>query len=52
MVNKDPGKAHFYYSIAKSGLRFVACGFLYFGIYHSAAALFFAAECLGIAEEL
>ena len=28
MTNKDPGKRHFYVSIAKSILRFAACGYL------------------------
>ena len=51
MISKDPGKKHFYYSMVKSGLRFLACGCLYFGSYSDAALLFFAAEVLGVAEE-
>jgi hypothetical protein len=52
MTNKDPGKRHFYVSIAKSILRFAACGYLYFGMYEGAALFLFSAEVLGIAEEL
>ena len=52
MVNKDPGKRHFYISIVKSVLRFAACGYLDFGAYEGAALFLFSAEVLGIAEEL
>lgn len=52
MVNKDPGKAHFYYSIAKSIVRIIAGGALIFGAWQVAGALFICAECLGILEEL
>lgn len=52
MVNKDPGKRHFYISMVKSVLRIAACGYLYVGSLPGAALLFFSAELLGIAEEL
>ena len=52
MVNKDPGKKHFYFSMFKSGLRIAGCiGFmagLSFGIFVMA---FLIAEVIGIIEE-
>jgi len=39
-------------SVAKSGLRIVACGFLVYYEIQIAAGLFLLAEILGIAEEL
>jgi hypothetical protein len=52
-ASKDPGKAHFYISIAKSALRLTGC--LVAAGTNSVVllALFFAAaEFLGIAEEI
>jgi hypothetical protein len=58
---KDTSKGHFYVSLAKSFLRIVAGVSLIVGAvdpFHSeqytilAGALFIAAECLGILEEL
>ena len=58
-TGKDPGKGHFYVSIVKSVLRLFASAGLFavgynFGITALAGAgvLFFAAEILGIVEEL
>jgi len=52
MVNKDPGKKHFYFSMFKSGLRIAGCvGFmagLSFGVFVMA---FLIAEVIGIIEE-
>jgi hypothetical protein len=52
MVNKDPGKRHFYISLVKSGLRMAACVYLYLGAYEGAALFLFSAEVLGVAEEI
>jgi len=59
VTGKDPGKGHFYVSIVKSVLRLFASAGLFavgynFGITALAGAgvLFFAAEILGIVEEL
>lgn len=52
MQPKDPSENHFYASIVKSIARLGACGYLYFGDIQSAAAMFFAAELIGIAEEV
>lgn len=52
MVNKDPGKAHFYYSMAKSMVRILAGVTLIMGAWQAAGALFICAEFLGILEEL
>jgi hypothetical protein len=49
---KDPGKGHFYVSLAKSAIRIVAGGFLISGNVLVAGALIIAAELLGILEEL
>ena len=49
---KDTSKRHFYASMVKSITRLVACAALYTGDYATAAIMFFAAEMLGIAEEL
>lgn len=52
MVNKDPGKKHFYFSMFKSGLRIAGCvGFMAgmsFGVFVMA---FLIAEVIGIIEE-
>lgn len=49
---KDPGKAHFYISIVKSGIRFAAGGQLILGNLVLAGAFFILAEVLGILEEV
>ena len=49
---KDPSKRHFYASMIKSITRLGACAALFTGDFKTAAILFFAAEMLGIAEEL
>jgi hypothetical protein len=49
---KDPGKFHFYVSLAKSVVRIAAGAFLITGNFLVAGALFIAAEVLGIVEEL
>jgi len=51
--NKDPGKFHFYVSLAKSAVRIAGCvaALAGFGITWLALA-FLVAELLGIAEEL
>lgn len=43
---------HFWISLVKSGLRFVACFVLFQGDVKSAAVLLGLAEVLGIAEEV
>jgi hypothetical protein len=48
---ESKSNSHFNISLAKSGLRIVACYFLFFSNLESAAILFFVAELLGIAEE-
>ena len=45
-------KKHFQISLIKSGIRFIACIALGFGDLPTAAALFAAAEVLGIYEEI
>lgn len=52
MVNKDPGKRHFYISMLKSAVRIIAGGALVIGAWQTAGCLFIAAELLGIMEEL
>jgi hypothetical protein len=49
---KDTSKGHFYVSLAKSGLRIVAAGFLASGWYFGAGLFFGIAEILGIVEEI
>lgn len=49
---KDPGKAHFYISMVKSGIRFGAGGCLISGSIAAAGLLLIAAEVLGILEEV
>jgi hypothetical protein len=49
---KDPSKRHFYISLAKSGIRFGAGGFLIVGNLAVAGTLFILAEVLGVLEEL
>ena len=50
--NKDPGKFHFYVSLAKSGVRIAAGITLCMGAFFLSGLLFVAAEVLGIVEEL
>ena len=49
---KDPGKFHFYVSVAKSIVRIIAGITLATGAFFLAGMLFVAAEVLGIVEEL
>ena len=52
---KDPGKKHFYISVAKSVLRLIGCTLLFSSgipVVIGFGVLFFAAEILGIVEEL
>ena len=58
MLNKDPGKKHFYISLVKSVVRlagascFIALGYsLEMPLMLAGGVLLFAAEVLGIAEE-
>jgi len=52
MVNKDPGKRHFYISLVKSGVRIAAGAALITGSFVKAGVLLIVAELLGVAEEL
>lgn len=52
MQPQDPNKTHFYVSLVKSSLRFIACYFLYFEHLGPAALFLAAAELLGIIEEI
>lgn len=52
MVNKDPGRRHFYISIVKSGVRIGAGAALVLGFVVNAGLLLIIAEILGVAEEL
>ncbi len=52
MVNKDPGKRHFYISMVKSAVRMFAATALVFGMLGTAGSLFLIAEILGVAEEI
>ncbi len=53
MINlKDPGKGHFYVSLAKSAIRIVGCVFLIQGNFVIAGLMLLGAEGLGICEEL
>ena len=49
---ESKSNSHFNISLAKSGLRIVACYFLFNGDLQSSALLFVLAEGLGIAEEI
>ena len=51
---KDPGKGHFYVSMVKSGIRFLAFGMMLSvgGAVAYAGIALILAEVLGIAEEL
>ena len=55
-VGKDPGRRHFYLSLAKSACRIGACAFAAIYTFDLAIAVlawgFLAAEMIGIAEEL
>lgn len=50
--NKDPGKFHFYVSLAKSAVRIAAGVAFCIGSIFIGGALLIAAEVLGIVEEL
>ena len=52
MINKDPGKRHFYISIIKSVVRIAGGVALFAAQWQIAGVLFIVAEILGIAEEL
>lgn len=52
MINKDPGKKHFYVSMVKSVIRINAAVALIFTNFLLAGLLFAIAEVLGIIEEL
>mgnify|MGYP001319255423 FL=1 len=52
MVNRDPGRRHFYISIVKSGVRIGAGAALVLGFFVNAGLLLIIAEILGVAEEL
>jgi len=49
---KDPGKGHFYVSLAKSAIRVGAGVTLIYGNFVLAGALLILAEGLGVVEEL
>lgn len=49
---KDPGRFHFYVSLAKSGVRIAAGGAFCMGSIVGGGALLIVAEVLGIIEEL
>lgn len=51
MVNKDPGKKHFYISMVKSAVRILAGVALMGSHWQAAGFLFISAEVLGILEE-
>jgi len=53
MINKDPGKKHFYFSMLKSGMRIAGCvGVLLNLVPVSVFVLaFLVAEVVGIIEE-
>lgn len=52
MINKDPGKRHFYISLVKSCLRIIAAVALISAMFITAGILLILAEILGIAEEI
>lgn len=52
MVNRDPGRRHFYISIVKSGVRIGAGAALVLGFFVNAGLLLIIAEILGVAKEL
>ena len=52
VASKDPGLAHFWFSMVKSVVRIVGAVFLMTGNWFVGGACFLAAEVLGIAEEL
>ena len=52
MVNKDPGRRHFYISMVKSAVRIGAGTALVLGYFVNAGLLLIIAELLGIAEEI
>ena len=52
MINKDPGKRHFYISMVKSVVRIAGGVALFAAQWQIAGVLFIVAEILGIAEEI
>lgn len=52
MVNKDPGRRHFYISMVKSAVRIGAGTALVLGFFVNAGLLLIIAELLGVVEEL
>tara|TARA_R110000823_G_scaffold48862_2_gene123885 strand:+ start:431 stop:595 length:165 start_codon:yes stop_codon:yes gene_type:complete len=51
-TGKDPGNAHFWLSMVKSGVRIIGCMILMTGNFLIGGGLLLAAELIGIAEEL
>tara|TARA_R100001163_G_C5050296_1_gene187190 strand:- start:165 stop:332 length:168 start_codon:yes stop_codon:yes gene_type:complete len=51
-AGKDPGNAHFWLSMIKSGVRIVGCLILCNGLFLFAGGFLLLAEVIGIAEEL
>lgn len=49
---ESKSNSHFYISIVKSGIRLIACYFLFISDISMAAMLFGSAEILGVAEEI
>jgi hypothetical protein len=49
---KDPGKGHFYVSLAKSAIRIFAGGVLMSGNFWLAGVCIVLAEVLGVVEEI
>lgn len=49
---RDPSQAHFYISLAKSGIRIGAGVLLFKELFALAGIMFVLAEVLGIAEEM
>ena len=52
MEPKDVSRRHFYISLVKSGIRFIAGAALIAGSIQAAGVLLILAEALGVAEEL
>lgn len=52
MENKDTSEKHFYISLIKSGMRFIAAGGLLLGNLILAGSFLALAEVLGVLEEL
>ena len=52
MENKYTSQKHFYISLIKSGMRFIAAGSLILGDLFAAGSFLAIAEVLGVLEEL